>query len=75
MGMTFEALVRDYAAGRTSWSVLRTKGYTDYLDVLAKLGELGLRTPMAPDGPQAAACELLRGVLGDASTRSRSASR
>ncbi len=75
MSTTFETLVRDYAAGRTSWSVLRTKGYTNYIDVLAKLNELDLRPPTAPDGLQLGAQGRLRGILRDASTISRSATR
>jgi hypothetical protein len=47
-----ERLLRDYAAGEISWSVLRQKGFANYFDVLAGLGELGLRPPVAPmDGP------------------------
>jgi hypothetical protein len=47
-----EKLLRDYAAGEISCSILRQKGFANYFDVLAGLGELGLRPPVAPmDGP------------------------
>ena len=48
-----ELLLRQYAGGKISWSELRDrKGFETYLDVLAGLGELGLRPPIAPmEGP------------------------
>jgi len=53
-----ERLLRDYATGTLSWSILRTKGIDNYRDVLAGLGALGLRPPVAPlDGPNRAARE------------------
>jgi len=43
-----ERLIRQYAAGEVSWSQLRDRhGFETYLGVLAELGELGLRPPMA----------------------------
>jgi hypothetical protein len=43
-----ERLIRQYAAGEVSWSQLRDcHGLETYLEVLAELGELGLRPPMA----------------------------
>ena len=51
-----EALLRRYAAGELSWTLLRGRGIENYRDVLAGLGRLGLRPPMAPmEGPNVAA--------------------
>jgi hypothetical protein len=41
-------LVRAYALGEISWRELRERGFADYVEVLAGLGELGLRPPVAP---------------------------
>jgi len=38
-----EALLRQYAAGDITWTSLRGRGIDNYRDVLAGLGELGLR--------------------------------
>jgi hypothetical protein len=47
-----ERLLREYAAGDISWSSLRRRGFENYRDVLAGLGALGLRPPVAPmEGP------------------------
>ncbi len=47
-----EQLIRQYAAGGITWHALRERGFDNYLDVLAALGNLGLRQPVAPmDGP------------------------
>jgi hypothetical protein len=47
-----EALLRQYAAGEITWSSLRGRGIDNYRDVLAGLGRMGLRPPVAPmDGP------------------------
>jgi hypothetical protein len=47
-----ETLIRQYAAGEVTWKSLRRRGFDSYLDVLAGLGELGLRPPIAPmEGP------------------------
>ena len=43
-----EPLIRKYAAGEISWHDLRARGFEDYVQVLAGLGELGLRPPVAP---------------------------
>lgn len=43
-----EQLIRQYAAGEITWRALRSRGIESYLDVLAGLGRLGLRPPMAP---------------------------
>ncbi|HEX4184694.1 MAG TPA: hypothetical protein VHY78_02415 [Stellaceae bacterium] len=62
-----ERLLRDYAAGAISWSLLRKRGYENYLDVLAGLGELGLRPPTAPmDGPNREARQRARALLRQA---------
>ena len=46
------ALLRQYAAGDITWTSLRGRGIENYRDVLAGLGALGLRPPVAPmDGP------------------------
>ena len=47
-----EALLRQYASGEITWTSLRGRGIENYRDVLAGLGELGLRPPVAPmEGP------------------------
>ncbi|HZZ59813.1 MAG TPA: hypothetical protein VFE63_01385 [Roseiarcus sp.] len=47
-----EELIRRYAAREITWRELRERGFEDYVQVLAALGELGLRPPIAPmDGP------------------------
>ena len=52
--------IRAYAAGELGWATLRDAG-VDYEDVLAGLGELGLRPPYAPmEGPNVEA--RLRGI-------------
>lgn len=59
-----EKLLRDYAAGKVSWSMLRRNGFEDYVAVLGGLGALGLRPPMAPlEGPNRAARERGRALL------------
>lgn len=63
-----ERLLRAYAAGNISWRELRRRGFADYLEVLAGLGEIGLRPPIAPlEGPSRPARErgraMLRGLL------------
>jgi|307.fasta_scaffold81553_3 hypothetical protein len=62
-----EQLLRDYAAGAISWSLLRRRGYESYLDVLAGLGRLGLRPPIAAmDGPNREARQRARALLQEA---------
>lgn len=47
-----DTLLRQYAAGDITWTSLRGRGIENYRDVLAGLGRLGLRPPVAPmDGP------------------------
>jgi hypothetical protein len=61
---TREPMLRDYAAGRMSWFEMRERGFTDYADVLAGLGELNLRPPIAAmEGPNVAARERGRAIL------------
>ncbi len=51
-----ERLLREYAAGTVSWSQLQGQGFQNYPAVLAGLGELQLRPPIAPmEGPNLAA--------------------
>ena len=51
-----EKLLRQYAAGEITWTSLRGRGIENYRDVLAGLGRLHLRPPVAPmDGPNVAA--------------------
>ena len=57
-----------YAAGTLGWAELRKRG-VDYAEVLAGLGRLGLRPPIAPlEGPNLAARQRgiarLKGLLG-----------
>jgi hypothetical protein len=64
-------LIRQYAAGGIAWSALRRMGFENYVDVLAALGDLGLRPPIAPmEGPNVEARQrgraLLRQALQDA---------
>lgn len=59
-----EAQMRSYAADETSWGALKAKGFTNYLTVLARLHELGLRPPTAPADRQAAGCKALQEILG-----------
>jgi hypothetical protein len=62
-----ETLIRQYAAGEITWSLLQHKGFDNYRQVLAGLGELGLRPPFAPmDGPNVAARERARVVIREA---------
>jgi len=43
-----ERLIRLYAAGEITWHSLRERGFDNYVEVLAGLGELGLKYPIAP---------------------------
>ena len=63
-------LLQDYAACRVSWHELQQRGFANYLEVLAGLGEMGLRPPIAPmEGPNVAArrrgIALLQQVLSE----------
>jgi hypothetical protein len=67
MDIESEALIRQYAAGDITWSLLRQKGFDNYRQVLAALGELGLRPPIAPmDGPNVTSRERARAVIREA---------
>jgi hypothetical protein len=62
-----ETLIRQYAAGEITWSALRARGLDSYAQVLAKLGALGLRPPIAPmDGPNREARERGRAFIREA---------
>lgn len=64
---TRDSLIRQYAAGEITWHDLRERGFEDYVQVLAALGERGLRPPMAPmAGPNLAARERGRAILREA---------
>jgi hypothetical protein len=59
-----ETLIRRYAAGDITWHELRERGFENYVQVLAGLGELGLRPPVAPmEGPNRAARERGRALI------------
>jgi hypothetical protein len=60
-------LIRRYAAGDITWRALQTRGFDNYVQVLAALGERGLRPPIAPmDGPNVAARERGRAIIREA---------
>jgi len=62
-----QKLIRQYAAGETSWRELRERGFQDYVEVLGVLGELGLRPPIAPmEGPNVEARRRGRAVIREA---------
>lgn len=62
-----DTLIRAYAAGEVTWSVLRERGLDNFADVLAGLGKLGLRQPVAPmDGPNREARERGRAIIREA---------
>lgn len=62
-----DELLRRYAAGDITWSLLRERGFENYLDVLGGLGRLGLRPPVAPmTGPNVAARECARALIREA---------
>jgi hypothetical protein len=67
-----DKMLRRYAAGEITWSFLRDRGFDNYLDVLAGLGRLGLRPPVAPmEGPNVAARERGRALLRQALNRAK----
>ncbi|HKN29713.1 MAG TPA: hypothetical protein VJY34_18230 [Roseiarcus sp.] len=62
-----ENMIRQYAAGEITWHTMRERGFENYLDVLAGLGELGLRPPVAPmEGPNVEARRRGRALLRQA---------
>lgn len=61
-----EDLLRNYAELKTSLSVLLDRGFSDFIEVLAGLHELGLRAPIAPlTGPSAESRLEAREILFD----------
>ena len=57
-------LIRQYAAGTITWFELRELGFQDYVQMLAGLGRLGLRAPVAPmEGPNREARERGRAII------------
>lgn len=70
MTETEERLIRQYAAGEITWSALRARGLDSYVRVLALLGALGLRPPIAPmDGPNREARRRARVLIREALRR------
>jgi hypothetical protein len=62
-----DKLIRQYAAGEITWSAMRERGIDSYVDVLAGLGRLGLRPPVAPmDGPNVEARRRGRAMIREA---------
>jgi hypothetical protein len=62
-----QKMIRQYAAGEITWHTMRERGFDSYLDVLAGLGELGLRQPVAPmDGPNVEARQRGRAMIREA---------
>ena len=56
--------IRDYAAGRITWHELQQQGFEDYIQVLAALGEAGLRPPVAAmKGPNVEARQRGRAII------------
>lgn len=59
-----DRLIRDYAAGRITWHELQQRGFEDYIQVLAALGEAGLRPPVAAmKGPNVEARQRGRAII------------
>ncbi len=62
-----QKMIRQYAAGEITWHTMRERGFDSYLDVLAGLGELGLRPPVAPMvGPNVEARQRGRAIIREA---------
>jgi hypothetical protein len=62
-----EALIRRYAAGEITWRSLRDRGFDNYVEVLGRLGKLGLRPPIAPmAGPNVEARRRGRAMIREA---------
>jgi hypothetical protein len=62
-----QKMIRQYAAGDITWRVLRERGFENYVEVLAALGELGLRPPVAPmEGPNVEARRRGRAIIREA---------
>ena len=59
-----EKLLREYAACKITWHDLRELGFDNFVEVLAGLGELGLRQPIAAmEGPNVAARKKGRDII------------
>ena len=68
-----EQVVRDYAAGRTSWREIRaTTDAEDFGIMLVALGDLGLKLPRAPRERPSPAKQWLADVLADQAGVARS---
>jgi hypothetical protein len=62
-----QKMIRQYAAGDMTWRALRESGFENYVEVLAALGELGLRPPVAPmEGPNVEARRRGRAIIREA---------
>ena len=62
-----QKMILQYAAGDITWRVLRESGFENYVEVLAALGELGLRPPVAPmEGPNVEARRRGRAIIREA---------
>ncbi|MGB3582998.1 MAG: hypothetical protein WBA40_18075 [Roseiarcus sp.] len=62
-----QKMIRQYAAGDITWRVLRESGFENYVEVLAALGELGLRPPVAAmEGPNVEARRRGRAIIREA---------
>lgn len=63
-------LIRRHARCEVTWRELQERGFRDYVEVLAALGERGLRPPVAPmDGPNVAARQRGLALLREALRR------
>lgn len=59
-----QKLIRRYAAREVTWHSLQERGFSDYVEVLGALGELGLRQPVAPmQGPNVEARRRGRAII------------
>lgn len=63
MSPELENLVRSYANGEISWSLMRAKGVPDYLTVLGALAELHLDPPKSNLEQQSKARATLQTIL------------
>jgi len=62
-----QRLIRQYAAGDLTWRNLQERGFDNYVEVLAGLGALGLRPPLAPmEGPNVEARRRGRALIREA---------
>lgn len=69
-------LIRQYAAGEITWHALRELGFDDCVQMLAALGERGLRPPIARmEGPNVEARLRGRSIIRDALRAHRRARR